>query len=158
MVVYLSLGTNLGDKETNLLDAIEEIQKRVGPVKAQSSFVKTPPWGFDSQNEFINAVVEVETLLDPFALLDTTQEIERLMGRGEKSKDGIYHDRLIDIDILVYGDSFINTPRLTIPHPLLSRRLFVLVPLAEIAPTLKCPRCDATVEKMKNRLTLDHRL
>ena len=155
MEVYLSLGTNLGDKETNLLRAIDEIRKRVGPVKAQSSFVKTPPWGFDSQNEFINAVVEVETQLDPFALLDTTQEIERLLGRGEKSKNGVYHDRLIDIDILVYGDSWINTPRLKVPHPLLSQRLFVLVPLAEIAPYLIIPHCDTTVEEMKNRLTND---
>ena len=152
MEVYLSLGTNLGDKEDNLHKAIDEIQKRIGPVKAQSAFVRTAPWGFDSRNDFLNAVVKVETRFDPFELLDATQHIERLMGRGEKSKDGVYHDRLIDIDILVYGDSFIRTPRLTVPHPLFPQRLFVLVPLAEIAPELICPCCDVTVEEMKNRL------
>ena len=153
MIAYLGLGTNLGAKEDNLLRAIEEIHKRVGPVKVQSSFISTRPWGFDSQNEFLNAVVKVETNLDPFGLLDVTQEIERLMGRERKSVDGEYHDRVIDIDILVYGDSFINTPRLTIPHPLLSQRLFVLQPLAEIAPELTPPHCDFTVEEMIKRLT-----
>lgn len=153
MIVYLGLGTNLGAKDSNLLRAIEEIQKRVGPVKAQSSFVRTRPWGFDSQNDFLNTVVKVETHLDPFGLLEVTQDIERLMGREQKSVNGEYHDRVIDIDILLYGDSFINTPRLTIPHPLLSQRLFVLQPLAEIAPALTPPHCSSSVEEMIKRLT-----
>ena len=153
MIVFLGLGTNLGSKEDNLSRAIEEIQRRIGPVKAQSAFVKTSPWGFESDNAFLNAVVAVDTNLEPFALLDTTQEIERLMGRKHKSVDGEYHDRVIDIDILVYGDSYINTPRLTVPHPLLSKRLFVLEPLAEIAPTLRPPHCGFTVEEMIKQLT-----
>ena len=153
MIVYLGLGTNLGSKEDNLLRAIDEIQRRIGPVKAQSAFVKTSPWGFESDNAFLNAVVEVDTCLEPFALLNTTQEIERTMGREHKSVDGEYHDRVIDIDILVYGDSYINTPRLTVPHPLLSKRLFVLEPLAEIAPTLRPPHCEFNVEEMIKQLT-----
>ena len=154
MVVFLGLGTNLGDRESHLLSAIEEIQKWIGPVRAQSSFVKTQPWGFDSTNAFLNAVVAVDTSLEPFALLDVTQAIERRLGREHKSVAGVYHDRVIDIDILVYGDSFIRTPRLTIPHPLLSQRLFVLEPLSEIAPALRPPGCDDTVENLKKQLTL----
>lgn len=153
MIAYLGLGTNLGAKADNLLRAIAEIEKRIGSVVAQSSFLQTAPWGFDSENDFLNAAVAVETHIDPFALLDITREIERDMGREGKSVNGAYHDRIIDIDILVYGDSFIDTPQLKVPHPFLSQRLFVLEPLAEIAPSLIPPRCTSTVEEMKRQLT-----
>ena len=105
--VYLSLGTNLGDKEHNLLSAITEIERRIGPVRAQSAFLSTEPWG---------------------------------MGRTEKSTINgqqstvTYHDRIIDIDILLYDDLHINTPKLTIPHPHMYERDFVLIPLREILP------------------------
>ena len=140
--VYLSLGTNLGDKEQNLLSAITEIARRIGPIKAQSAFLETEPWGFESPNTFLNAAVCVETTLSPLALLRKTQQIERLMGRTQKtnlfpqqgSRKGLptYHDRIIDIDILLYDDLHISTPTLTIPHPLMNERDFVLIPLKEI--------------------------
>ena len=132
--VYLSLGTNLGDKEHNLLSAITEIERRIGPVRAQSAFLFTEPWGFESENTFLNAAVCVETELSPNVLLRTTQQIERDMGRTQKSVNGQYHDRIIDIDILLYDDLHINTKKLTIPHPRMYERDFVLIPLREILP------------------------
>lgn len=132
--VYLSLGTNLGDKEQNLMSAITEIERRVGLVRAQSAFLATEPWGFESEHTFLNAAVRVETELTPLALLDATQQIERDLGRTQKSVDGNYHDRIIDIDILLYDDLRIKTKRLTIPHPLMYERDFVLIPLREILP------------------------
>ena len=129
---YLSLGTNLGDKEQNLLSAISEIERRIGPVRAQSAFLATEPWGFDSQNTFLNAAIRIETMFSPLELLDETQQIERDLGRKHKSVNGQYHDRIIDIDILLYDDLHISTPRLTIPHPHMHERDFVLIPLKEI--------------------------
>lgn len=129
---YLSLGTNLGDKENNLLSAISEIERRIGPVRAQSAFLATEPWGFDSQNTFLNAAIRIETKFSPIELLDETQQIERDLGRKHKSVNGQYHDRIIDIDILLYDDLHISTPRLTIPHPHMHERDFVIIPLKEI--------------------------
>jgi len=129
---YLSLGTNLGDKENNLLSAISEIERRIGPVRAQSAFLATEPWGFDSQNTFLNAAIRIETKFSPLKLLDETQQIERDLGRKHKSVNGQYHDRIIDIDILLYDDLHISTPRLTIPHPHMHERDFVIIPLKEI--------------------------
>lgn len=147
--VYLGLGTNLGDMESNLRNALLEIQKRVGSVTSQSAFYLTEPWGFDSTNKFLNMVVEVETILTPFMLLSVTQCIEKELGRLTKSKDGIYSDRLIDIDILFYGQEIIADAALTIPHPLLHKRDFVLEPLKEIAanfvhPLMGCSIADIT--------------
>jgi len=130
--VYLSLGTNLGDKEKNLLSAISEIERRIGPIRAQSAFLATEPWGFESANTFLNAAVCVETELPPLALLRETQQIERDMGRTQKSVGGQYHDRIIDIDILLYDDLHLVTEALTIPHPHMNERDFVLIPLQEI--------------------------
>ena len=132
--VYLSLGTNLGDKEANLKAAIEEIKKRVGEVTSLSAFHASEPWGFESENSFLNAVCCVSTDLVPMELLHVTQEIERSLGRLKKSVNGIYSDRIIDIDILLYDDWHIDTPELTIPHPLMWERDFVMIPLREIAP------------------------
>ena len=139
--VYLSLGTNLGDKEHNLVSAITEIERRIGPIRAQSAFLTTEPWGFESKNTFLNAAVRVETELSPNALLRVTQQIEREMGRTQKSSVDpqqskvIYHDRIIDIDILLYDDLHINTKKLIIPHPHMYERDFVLIPLKEILLT-----------------------
>ena len=130
--VYLSLGTNLGDKEANLTLAIKEIERRIGTIGAQSAFIPTEPWGFVSENSFLNAAVRVVTALSPEKLLQETQQIERFMGRTQKSNGGQYHDRVIDIDILLYDDLSLSTPTLTIPHPLMNERDFVLIPLKEI--------------------------
>lgn len=130
--VYLSLGTNLGDKERNIAEAINKIGELIGDVVRQSALYATKPWGFESGNDFINVAVCVDTELSPRQLLAMTQLIERSMGRTEKSRDGVYHDRLIDIDILLYGKLHINEPDLKIPHPLMNERDFVMIPLKEI--------------------------
>lgn len=130
--VYLSLGSNLGDSEKNILKAIELIDKNVGRVVGRSSLIETRPWGFSSSNNFINAAVCCETNLSPRRLLQTTQGIERFMGRQEKSHDGEYKDRVIDIDILLYDELKVDEPDLKIPHPLMWKRDFVVKPLSEI--------------------------
>ncbi len=137
-LVYLGLGTNLGDKERNLNDAMLALAMEVGNVISQSTFYTSKPWGFKSENEFLNAVVLVETQLSPFDLLLKTQEIEKQLGRTSKT-DSEYTDRIIDIDILLYDRLIINQPTLKIPHPLIADRDFVLIPLTEIAPDLTHP-------------------
>lgn len=131
-MVYLGLGTNLGDKQKNLNDAIRMLENQVGEVEKVSSVIETEPEGFKSDNMFLNAVVKVRTALSPFEILDITQDVEKSLGRKEKSSNGIYHDRVIDIDILLYDDINISTPRLVIPHPRMAQREFVMTPLAEI--------------------------
>ena len=130
--VYLGLGSNLGNREENLRGALFEIASSVGVVEAVSSFIVTEPWGFESTHTFVNAVCRVQTHLSPMEVLDATQAIERNLGRTQKSVDGIYSDRLIDIDILLYDDWKVDTPRLVIPHPLMAQRDFVKIPLAEL--------------------------
>ena len=131
-MVYLGLGTNLGDKRKNLNDAIRMLENQVGEVEKVSSVIETEPEGFKSDNMFLNAVVKVRTALSPFEILDITQDVEKSLGRKEKSSNGIYHDRVIDIDILLYDDINISTPRLVIPHPRMAQREFVMTPLTEI--------------------------
>lgn len=136
-IVYLSLGTNLGDKFRNLQDALDEIALRVGTVEAVSSFIETEPLGFESENTFLNAVCRVETILSPLELLEITQQIERTLGRKRKTLvAGVYSDREIDIDILLYDDLQMDTPELTIPHPRMWQRSFVVDPLRELGVTL----------------------
>ena len=130
--VYFSLGSNLGNKRENLNKAIKLMEEQIGVLLRQSAFLETEPWGFQSDNSFVNAAICMETSLDPFEVLERTQKIEREMGRTVKSANGKYHDRIIDIDILLYDDLKINTPRLTIPHPLMEQRDFVMIPLREI--------------------------
>ena len=133
--VYLGLGSNLGDCRKNLERAIRLIDDRVGQVTRQSSFIETEPWGFESPNKFINAVILCETTRSPRKVLLLTQQIERDMGRMKKSVSGGYADRAIDIDILLYDDVTIDEPDLKIPHPLMHERDFVMRPLNEIKTT-----------------------
>ncbi|WP_237040116.1 2-amino-4-hydroxy-6-hydroxymethyldihydropteridine diphosphokinase [Phocaeicola faecalis] len=158
MEVYLGLGTNLGDKEANLHAAVQQINMRIGKVTSLSAFYVTAPWGFSSGHSFLNAACCVETSLSPFGVLEETQSIERDLGRTKKSVDGNYSDRLIDIDILLYGDLILNTPTLTLPHPLMHERLFVMEPLAEIAPKVVHPVLKQTIFSVyatSRRVTLD---
>ena len=136
--VYLGLGTNLGEKNRNLTNAMEIVSSEVGVILSQSGFYNSKPWGFESDNDFLNMVVLVETNLSPLELLVKTQAIERNLGRTAKSGEG-YVDRLIDIDILLYDNLIIDQTMLKIPHPLIAERDFVLVPLVEIAPDLVHP-------------------
>ena len=133
--VYLGLGSNLGDCRKNLERAIRLIGDRVGQVTRQSSFIETEPWGFESPNKFLNAVILCETTRSPREVLMLTQQIERDMGRMKKSVSGGYADRAIDIDILLYDDVTIDEPDLKIPHPLMHQRDFVMRPLNEIKTT-----------------------
>lgn len=133
--VYLGLGSNLGDKRKNIADAIYKIGESVGEVVRQSTLYETEPWGFNSQNMFVNAAVCVETSLSPRQVLMATQAIERELGRTSKSVNKEYHDRTIDIDILLYDDWQVEEADLVIPHPLMQERDFVMIPLREILKT-----------------------
>ena len=130
--VYLGLGTNLGDRHANISTAVRLLGERLGRVVRVSSLLETEPWDFSSPNKFVNAAVCVETSLTPRGVLAATQNIEREMGRTQKSLDGQYHDRPIDIDILLYDDLHVDEPDLKIPHPLMHERDFVMRPLGEI--------------------------
>ncbi len=146
--VYLGLGTNLGNKKENLARAIDALSLALGTCIAQSQIVETSAWGFKSENTFLNCVVAFDTALTPSALLDTTEQIERELGRISKSQGGHYSDRVIDIDILLYGNKIVDSKRLTIPHPLMHKRTFVLQPLAEIAPRLIHPTLHKSIEEL----------
>ena len=134
--LYLSLGSNLGDRETNIRQALALIDERVGSVYRVSSYIETDPVGFSSPNKFINVVCLVHTMMSPMACLRETQKIEKELGRTQKSinPDGslTYKDRLIDIDLLTYDQLVLSTPELTLPHPRMHERDFVLIPLKEI--------------------------
>ncbi len=129
--VYLGLGSNLGDRRRHLERAIRLIGDRVGQVTRRSSFIETEPWGFESDHRFVNAVVLCETTKTPREVLLLTQQIEREMGRKQKTVLG-YSDRPIDIDILLYDDVTVDEPDLRIPHPLMHERSFVMIPLEEV--------------------------
>ena len=135
---YLGLGSNLGDKNRHLIDAILLMAERVGEVMRVSTFLPSEPWGYKSNNGYLNAVILVQTSLSPLKLLAETQQIELLMGRQQKTVNH-YSDRVIDIDILFYNNEIIDLPELKIPHPLMLERDFVLVPLTEIEPNLIHP-------------------
>ena len=131
-IAYLSLGSNLGDRHATMQSAILLLGKQAGSVDRVSSAIETEPWGFESANKFLNMCVRITTTLSPEQLLVTTKDIELQLGRTTKSVNGQYHDRPIDIDILTYDDLHINTPSLTLPHPHMHERDFVMIPLREI--------------------------
>ena len=148
MRVYIGLGSNLGNRRRNLITAAALLAERAGDVVSLSSFYETEPWGFASENKFLNAALALETSLSPLALLHLTQAIERELGRTEKSRGASYHDRVIDIDLLLYGGGVFRSDELEIPHPLLHERRFVLEPLREIAPFLRHPLFQKNIEEL----------
>lgn len=151
-MLYLSLGSNSGDRRSNLETAVQRIGSDIGPVLLRSNIIETEPWGFTSGNMFLNMAVAVETGLSPVQILDITQQIERDLGRVRKSIGGIYSDRPIDIDILLCGDAVIHTERLTVPHPLMTGRKFVMEPLAQIAPDTVHPVLGLTIRQLATEL------
>lgn len=156
----MSLGTNLGDKEKNLRDAVHKIEEQIGKVISLSAFYMTAPWGFESDNGFLNAAVCIETELLPLEVLQKTQEIERELGRTHKSTGGVYSDRLIDIDLLMYDDLILSATsssgaELNLPHPLMAERDFVMRPMAEIAPELVHPVLGKTMSLLLSLLIGD---
>lgn len=130
--VYLGIGSNMGEREANLQKAISLIKERIGRIIKSSSVYDTEPWGFQSSNNFLNMAVKVETELSPSGLLERILMIETMMGRPANNRNG-YKSRIIDIDILLFGNSVLKSNGLVIPHPKIQERRFVLVPLSEIA-------------------------
>jgi 2-amino-4-hydroxy-6-hydroxymethyldihydropteridine diphosphokinase len=143
-IIYISLGSNLGDRLANLRNAMTNISPKVKTV-AQSSVYETEPWGYSDQPSFLNQIIKANTDLAPFDLLAFFKEIEVSMGRQETFRFG---PRLIDLDILFYDDLVLNTPKLTIPHPRIIERAFVLIPLVEIAPDLYHPVIGKTIQQL----------
>ena len=150
--VYIGLGTNLGNKQENIFEALKYLNERVGMVIVHSSFYSTRPVGFDSPNDFLNTTCLVMTHLSPLELLAVTQQIEMDMGRKNKSEHGVYHDRIIDIDILLYDDLILKTEEIELPHPHLHKRSFVLNPLAEIAGQYTHPILHETIAELQLKL------
>ena len=134
--VYLGLGSNLGNRALHIANARNTIERRAGPITAVSSIYDTAPWGPVPQDNYLNQVICISTTMVPRDLLAILHEIERAAGRNRKNEVR-YGPRPLDLDILIYGDSAVNEDGLVIPHPRITERAFVLVPLAEIAPDLK---------------------
>jgi 2-amino-4-hydroxy-6-hydroxymethyldihydropteridine diphosphokinase len=149
--VFLGLGSNIGDKQNNLRLATDELERTPGiSVLKTSSFYKSAPWGYKDQDWFLNGVVEISTALSALELLRAVKDIETHMGRQPSPQQ--WGPRLIDIDILLYNQEIIQTPELTIPHPFLTERLFVLIPLLELDPDLRHPQTNVPLEYSLRKL------
>ena len=134
-IVYLALGSNLGNRAANLKEAIAALSPQMD-VKAKSKVYETPPWGYTEQEKFLNQVLKVKTYLEPVPLLKHIKRLEVALGRTSSFQNG---PRLIDMDILFYDDLVLETPELTIPHPRVHERGFVLLPMLDIAPDFVHP-------------------
>lgn len=136
--VFIGLGGNIGDKQKNFETVQGHITQRLGTIVTQSSLYETPPWGFHSEHLFWNQVMQIDTKLEAYELLWRIKEIEELYLR-EDDENARYSNREMDIDILYFEDAFFDSKTLVVPHPRLHERLFVLIPLVEIAPDFKHP-------------------
>jgi len=140
-------GGNVGDRMDYLRRSIDLLRRDVDRIVAMSAVYESEPWGFDDPQWFLNRAVAVETNLDPLTLLERVQRIEQLLGR--QHTDHGFHPRTMDIDILLYGNCVINTPRLVIPHPRMTERMFVMQPMAELAPDLEHPVLHRSMKYLK---------
>jgi 2-amino-4-hydroxy-6-hydroxymethyldihydropteridine diphosphokinase len=148
---YLGIGTNLGDRKSNLAEAVALIEEHIGLVKQNSSVYETEPRGFQSESYFLNMVVKVETMLHPSGLLGKILMIEALMGRVREGKE--YESRVIDIDILLFNKQVIKKKVLVIPHPGMHERRFVLIPLSEIAGDVIHPVLRKSIRELMEECT-----
>lgn len=161
---FISLGSNKGERLANLRNAVEKIAQFADIIRC-SPVYETPPWGFHSSSSFLNAVIEVKTAQSPGLLLEKLLKTESVLGRDRSTEISGYCDRIIDLDILLYGDKILNNENLEIPHPRMTMRKFVLVPLKDIAPhfihpvenksiseLLRNSDDDSTIEKTVNEL------
>ncbi len=156
MPLYIGLGANIGEREATLRQAIRTLGERIGALVGCSSLYETRPVGFASEHLFLNAVAAFDTQLSPREVLRITQEVERELGRTVKSKDGRYADRPIDIDLLLMEGAVCEEADLTLPHPRLAERRFVLEPLCELAPELRHPVTGQTASEMLTHLNHLH--
>jgi 2-amino-4-hydroxy-6-hydroxymethyldihydropteridine diphosphokinase len=153
--VYLLIGGNLNNTSAKYEKLFRLLEKNVGKIIIKSSFYQSEAWGFVSEYSFINVALLIETLLLPEELLVKTQEIEKILGRIQKSNSSLYSDRSMDIDILFYNNIIYKSENLTIPHLHIAERIFVLKPLCEIAPNLLHPELKKTVSELtKNCLDM----
>lgn len=150
-IVYIGLGSNLGERKDNLERARFYLEKKMNLLK-ESSIYQTPPWGYLDQPEFFNQVVEAETKLPPLCLLKWLKRIEKVLGRTQTFR---YGPRVVDLDILFYSDRIITRKDLQIPHPRLHERAFVLVPLAEIAPDLAHPVIGLSILELVTKVNVE---
>jgi 2-amino-4-hydroxy-6-hydroxymethyldihydropteridine diphosphokinase len=150
-IAYLSLGSNMGERERMLKTAVELLSKRSGDILDRSAVYETEPWGNKEQPVFLNQIISIDTPLSAEELLDEIHFVERQMGRIRNGKP--FQPRYVDIDILLYDQLVLQSERLTIPHPLMHRRAFILVPLMEIAPGLMHPLLKRSVKELYSETT-----
>lgn len=153
--VFISLGSNLGDRISTIERAYAEIEAKIGRIELKSSFYKTPAWGFQSDEEFVNSLICIETNCELKELLLKLKEIEQELGRKKKDTTD-YQDRLIDLDIIDYNGEVFASDLITVPHERLHLRNFVLFPLHEIAPNWMHPKLKTTVERLRKPMLNDH--
>ncbi len=151
--IYLSFGSNMGDRKKNITQATVLCSGLMGKIIALSKIYETQPWGFESDHPFMNSVALLQTSQPAEVCLKMVNAIEREMGRM-RLNDGQYHDRPIDIDILLYDNEIIETPTLKVPHPLMTQRDFVLQPMAEIAPERRHPQNGKTMKELWEALEI----
>lgn len=150
--VYLSLGSNLGNREEIIKSSINLINEQIGEVTKVSDIYETEPWGFTSANKFINVAIEITTQLSPNEVSDIVHRIEFDLGRRRNPNANSYEDRVIDIDILLFDNIISDDKYLTLPHPKMHLREFVILPLCEIAPNLIHPVLGITIKDIKNNI------
>ena len=146
--VYIGLGSNLGDRQENLERALRLLSQELIILRV-SSIYETDPWGHYNQPRFFNCVCQFETLLNPREILAVVKDVERQMGRLHKVRWG---PRVIDVDILLFGEEMVDEPDLEVPHPFMCQRAFVLIPLAEMAPNLGHPVCGLTIRELVRKV------
>jgi 2-amino-4-hydroxy-6-hydroxymethyldihydropteridine diphosphokinase len=161
-ITYIGIGTNLGNKPNNIRLAYQYIQLNIGNITRKSKIYKSPPWGFESTEDFYNSVIEVNTILEPELLLDELQKIEKLLGKKQTFNIG-YSSRLIDLDIIDFNNKIIDTERLSIPHSHLTERNFVLYPLFDVCPNWIHPKQKTSISELIKKInnpiaTVDYQL